>query len=202
MKRIGITQRCDFYPSRNEERDAIDVLWPSLLWELGFITIPVCSSIPNINAYLQALDLDGFILSGGNNIGEYPTRDILESTILELSIKQSLPVMGVCRGMQFMNHFLGGRLTEVKGHNSTVHESLLGVWAEKAGIKRVNSFHNFAISLEGLGSNLIPLAETPDGVIEAMKHRHYPWLGVMWHPERHPQSSASNKLIQNHFGNL
>ncbi|EGQ7979420.1 glutamine amidotransferase [Vibrio cholerae] len=184
MKRIGITQRRDAVPNRTEVRDALDVNWAGLLWNLGILPIPLCSGIENTQAYLKALNLDGFILSGGNDIGEMVERDTLESAILEYSKIHKRPVLGICRGMQFINHIQSGSLIKVQEHVATVHERLMGEWASELGISQVNSFHNYAINAETLGEDLTSLAKTEDGVIEAIKHNSYPWIGIMWHPER------------------
>ena len=199
MKRIGITQRRDAVTNRTEFRDALDVNWASLLWELGILPIPLCSDIKNEQAYLQALNIDGFILSGGDDVGEMPKRDALESAILEYAKTHKLPVLGVCRGMQFINCFQGGTLVEVVGHVATMHSILSSSWIAEYKIKHVNSFHNYGIIKETIGKDLIILAETGDGVVEAIKHKIYPWLGIMWHPERDPLANFNKNLIKEHF---
>ena len=45
----------------------------------------------------------------------------------------------------------------------------------------VNSFHN---ALEKEPSEFEVSARAEDGVIEAIRHKTLPWLGLMWHPER------------------
>lgn len=200
MKRIGITQRRDAVPNRTEVRDGLDVNWATLLWDLGILPIPLCSNIKNVQTYLKALNLDGFVLSGGNDIGDMIERDILEYAVLEYSKIHKQPVLGICRGMQLINHAQGGSLIKVQGHVATVHECLIGEWADELDIYQVNSFHNYAIIEETLGEALTPLAISEDGIIEAIKHNDYPWLGIMWHPEREPSISVNNSLIKRHFG--
>lgn len=199
MLRIGLTQRCDGVAGRNEVRDALDLRWAQLIWSLGFLPIPLPSGIDYPQAYLEQLNLDGFILTGGNDIGSALSRDRLESTILEFSITHRLPVFGVCRGMQFINDFLGGTLCEVEGHVATYHR-LLGEWANLRGYEKVNSFHNYAIRQDGLASDLSVLAQCKDGVIEAFAHKEYPWTAVMWHPEREsPFMPQDLDLIKDFF---
>jgi len=200
MKRIGITQRRDTVPNRTEERDALDVSWASLLWSLDVVPVPLCSNIENVQDYLEVLNLDGYIISGGNDIGEKPNRDDLEQAILQHATSEYLPVLGVCRGMQFINHYQGGSLVKVAGHVATTHSVLMSRWAVAHNIQQVNSFHDFGIVKKTLGKDLMVLAETDDGVIEAIKHKTYPWLGIMWHPEREPFAKYNKNLIKEHFG--
>ncbi|BBP43109.1 gamma-glutamyl-gamma-aminobutyrate hydrolase family protein [Thiosulfativibrio zosterae] len=199
MKRIGISQRRDDVPNRNETRDSLDVIWSSLLWRLNIIPIPLCSEIQDHLSYLAALNLDGFILSGGNDIGESPKRDHLENSILDYSKAKNLPVLGVCRGMQYINFYQGGSLINIGGHVATQHSKLVGGWVSQNSINYVNSFHNYAVTDQTIGEQLEPLAHTEDGVVEALQHKHHPWLGIMWHPEREPYQTSNDRLIQQHF---
>jgi len=199
MLKIGISQRLDKVKNREEYRDELDVEWAGILWQIGIIPIPLCSNIRDNETYIKSLNLDGFILSGGNDIAEAPRRDKLEADCLSYSIKNNIPVLGVCRGMQFMNYTQGGKLIEVQGHVATIHDRLNGIWADQLGIQKVNSFHNYGITDESLGEGLIVLAHTEDGVIEAFKHKDFKWLGIMWHPERNPYAIYNEILIKTHF---
>lgn len=198
MKKILITQRRDKVDKTNETRDALDVRWAKILFNLGFMPLPVCSELAGSAEYLEQLQPDGILLSGGNDIGTAPKRDQLEVQLLDYAKNNNLPVLGVCRGMQMINNFFGGSLAQVEGHVSMRH-LLEGNWAEKQGYKQVNSYHNQAVRLETLASSLESLATT-DGVIEAVRHTTLPWLGIMWHPEREETLSNEDKnLLAKHF---
>ncbi len=199
MKKILISQRSDMVAGRNETRDALDVRWAKVLFNLGFIPIPVCSELAGEGSYLEQLKPDGILLSGGNDIGQAPKRDELESQLLDYAKLNKMPVLGVCRGMQMLNHYLGGGLVEVGGHVATRH-SLEGDWASANCYSEVNSYHNQAITAQTLAHSLQALATTADGVIEVVKHPTLPWLGIMWHPEREPVMPEQDKqLIQTIF---
>ncbi len=199
MKRILISQRLDAITGRDEERDALDVRWAQLLFSLGFLPIPVCSALAGEPDYLAHLQPDAIILSGGNDIGQAPARDTLETQLLNYAKAKQLPVLGVCRGMQMLNHYLGGSLVTVSGHVATRH-SLEGDWAQQYGYQQVNSYHNQAITRATLAAELDVLATSSDGVIEAVQHSDLPWLGIMWHPEREAHlQSADQQLLSQHF---
>ena len=184
MKCIGVSQRIDSVPGRNEVRDSLDTRWGWLCRQLNIMAVPIGNSIPDVKLYLDEFKFDGFILSGGNDLGKAQGRDYLERSILDHSKKLNLPVLGVCRGMQLINQYQGGQLIKVSGHVGSMHSELQGRWAEDFGISRVNSFHNYGISLEGLGNSLEAMVVAEDGVVEACRHVEFNWVGLMWHPER------------------
>jgi putative glutamine amidotransferase len=198
-RRIGITQRLDPVPGRDEQRDALDQRWPPLLWRLGLLAVPLGSGHADPAAYLAALALDGYLLSGGNDIGSAPGRDRLETAVLDHAAANRLPVFGVCRGLQFINHYQGGTCAPVAAHVATRH-AITGPLAGVRTLGAVNSFHGNAVLESGLGRDLEPLAYGPDGSIEALRHVNLPWLAIMWHPERElPAEHADLSLIQAHF---
>lgn len=199
MLRVGISQRVDPYPGRNETRDALDQRWATLLWTLDIILVPLPNLCPAAPSYFKALELDGFILSGGNDIGEMPERDGLEAEVLKFAGRNGQPVLGVCRGMQFMNSFLGGTLEEVSGHIATSHP-ISGPLTDTNKYQNVNSYHGQGIRIKGLARTLVMTAQSDDGVVEACAHTSLPWIGIMWHPERNdPVDPRDSTLIRNHF---
>lgn len=208
MKRIGVTQRVEVVESYGERRDCLDQQWAVLLASLGLSLVPVPNCLENPAAWLTELGLDGFILSGGNDLSSLPDasrpapeRDRTEEAVLEHAEEQRLPVLGVCRGFQFMNAHLGGRLVPVEGHVASRH-GVTPVPAEPlfAGFGDVNSFHDWGVLGEGLAGELIPGAHCADGTVEAARHRTLPWVCVMWHPEREsPFLEADQALLKTIF---
>lgn len=199
MRRIGISQRVDTYPDRDERRDALDQRWVDLLWQCGILAIPLPSLCPDNTACFNLLALDGFILSGGNDIGQAPERDALETDTLTYAAQQSLPVLAVCRGMQFMNHHAGGHLRRIEGHVAQPH-TITGPFAEKYGLKQVNSYHELGMTDADMAPDLEATAHSTDDFVEACVHRILPWCGIMWHPERNtPYDPRDIRMIQSHF---
>lgn len=194
MKTLIISQRRDGVPSRDEERDGMDVRLAPIFYELGFLPIPLCSDLYDAEGYIEALKPDAILINSGNDIGEYPKRDKLEERLLDYAKEHKTPVLGICRGTQMINQYLGGTLTPIAGHVAT-RQQLLGEWAKNHGYTDVNSYHNFAITEETLGQDLYILATTADGVVKAIKHKSLPWLGIMWHPEREPSLPTTDKAL-------
>ncbi len=185
MKKIAISQRVDFLPKRKEVRDSLDQKLIILISMCNFIPILVPNSLVNdsknevntkLENFLRTLAIEGIILSGGNNIGEEIKRDKTERILLNFALKNKLPLLGICRGMQMIANFAGEKLHHVKGHADTRNQL-------RGSINReVNSYHDYSISKCPNDFNVI--AHSLDGEIEAIKHKSLPWEGWMWHPER------------------
>lgn len=212
MLKIGITQRVESVPGYHEIRDCLDQQWSILLQELDILLIPIPNQLSNPELFFEAIGMNGFILSGGNDIASAPgatnfslARDLTERKILDYAFEKKLPLFGVCRGIQMMNVYLGGTLTRVENHVATRHQVTIlnngffnGNTVEKI---EVNSYHHMGFGENELGENLQKMAWADDDTIEAVYHKTLPWMGIMWHPEREKKiNPADLLLIQHIFG--
>ena len=77
-QKIGISLRIVKASNYDEKRDALSHDWISFLEELGFIPVHIPNTLKNLGDFLQEMNLDGIILSGGDNIGENKDRDETE----------------------------------------------------------------------------------------------------------------------------
>ena len=177
MKTVAVSQRIDFLEERDETRDALDQNLCRFLLSASLLPVPVPNSIgTGIESWLEKIAPEFIVLSGGNDIGEFPERDSTEKALLLHAETNKLPLLGICRGMQMLASEYGSKVVEVSGHVATRHKV-----SGNQGIE-VNSFHNCAIENEP--SEFEVSARAEDGVIEAIRHKTLPWLGLMWHPER------------------
>lgn len=159
--------------------------------------------------------VDGVLFTGGHDVepilyGEdmlkdlvvaCPKRDKMEQLVLEFAMKNDLSMLGICRGIQFINACLGGTLyqdlpsqyaSEVDHHQKPpydvpVHEvSLtkgepLAEYLSKEKL-RVNSYHHQAV--KELAPGLCEMARSEDGLVEAIYHPKQKFLwALQWHPE-------------------
>lgn len=158
---------------------------------------------------------DGLILPGGGDItpaffGEknHGSRnidtelDILQLQVLDLCIRESIPVLGICKGMQVINIGFGGSLiqdlptAQIHRYNGedqyhasvTLEASVLHTLYGSR--PTVNSAHHQGI--KELGRGLTAIQWCPDdNCIEALSHTSLPILGVQWHPERIDEKKAN-----------
>ena len=155
---------------------------------LGIDLIMVSNAVSNVERYLSNFKIEGLILSGGNSLLDSALRDKQEHRLLEMAIEKRWPVLGVCRGMQFINYYFGGRMGKVDGHVRIFHniviEGTLWSRALKKNKIRVNSFHDDGIAADQVSPKLEKIGYSEDGVVEALRHPNLPIVGVQWHPER------------------
>ena len=137
-----------------------------------------------------------------------PARDELETEAWRVAEGRRLPVLGICRGLQAINVFSGGRVTQhVEGHDgpgwergpALVHRMRVAGGTQLARILRptnpgtfvvhVNSSHHQAVRFADLAPGLTASgwAPSPGGeLVEALEGRDPSRfvLGVQCHPER------------------
>jgi putative glutamine amidotransferase len=209
LKRVLVTSRIVKDPNHHETRDALDLSWGIFLEMAGVLPIAVPSSF-DITLALATLNIQGIILTGGNDLAAISgdevdlLRENRERFLIEYACAHSLPLLGICRGMQLLVTYFGGSVGPIEGHVGVTHpiQPVRGgdtlVFQERRRI--VNSFHHFGIT--ALSADCVPCARTCDGWIEAMRHQEYPCLGVMWHPEREtPVSDDDLRMVRECFAN-
>ena len=130
---------------------------------------------------LAGPDLKGVILSGGPASVHEDCAPLPDPGVTELGV----PVLGVCYGMQWLNHAMGGRVVSHthREYGRTQVEivmpgQLLGGLATPETV-----WMSHGDRLDALASDFAVTARTADGVIaaiEAPRRQHY---GLQFHPE-------------------
>ena len=170
---------------------------------------------------------DGFLFTGGHDVmpelyGEAPLpglneccekRDRMETIVLRKAIAADKPVLGICRGIQFINAALGGTLyqdlpsqhpSDVEHHQTPPydkHAHFVSVTAgsplyECLGAEQlsVNSYHHQAV--DRLAPGLAAMAVSPDGLTEALYKPDHSFLwAVQWHPEFSYRTDENSRKI-------
>lgn len=184
--RIGISQRHRVSAPMAFAHDALESAWHGWFathWSaVQFVAIPNFGDAAMTQNFIAAWGLNAFILSGGGDAGGPVERVVTESAVLAHAREFHLPVMGICRGMQFLHQASGGKLVRVYHHVDAIHSVITA-----SSRAQVNSWHEFGI--DTLAPDWQGLATAEDGSFEAIQHGELPWFGVMWHPER-PQGDT------------
>jgi len=177
--------------------------------------------IPHVEdmAVLRAVyeRLDGLLLPGGGDIdpvhfGESrhekcnepsAERDHTELPLARWAVREGLPVLGICRGIQVLNVALGGSLfqdiqAQIPGaerhdwypnhpRDRLSHTVDISPGTRLSGIVGdtplpVNSLHHQ--SVKDVAPGLVVTGYSPDGIVEAIEADDHPFaIGVQWHPE-------------------
>jgi len=208
---------------KGADRDGLEQDYVNYYGQFGLNLIPLSNVITNLEDYLTKLPIERIILSGGNDVnpslyGEPVTfaktfsdeRDNTENQLLDYAVSNKIPVLGICRGFQFINVYFGGKLTQSlkeeaksdQNHVATQHNVSL-ITAQETQIEvLVNSFHNSGIICDDVADPLEIIAQcTVDGTVEGLRHRKYPIAGIMWHPEREGGDREINKDLVSQFVN-
>ena len=206
MKKIGITQRLVREEKFDETRNALDIRWQELLFSIDLIPIPIPVNI-DLHHY-SSVNLNGIILTGGNDLCSLEEnslsrlRDKHEIECIKYAIANSIPLFGVCRGMQLIAEYFGSTFKRVENHVAKRHQIVSLIDHEYKNyfskIETVNSYHKYAINR--LGEELVSLGICPDdNIIEAIQHKNYKIFGQMWHPERENPFDLNNSRIISSF---
>ena len=205
-------------------------------WLKGDDDIEIITLSAEKNNASAVKDCDGLVLSGG--IDNNPTfyggsldyanrpdewnvaRDLFEKELYEYAIRNSIPVLAVCRGLQLVNVLQGGKLKQDLGPLNEIHMAVEEIDKEhavevykhtllsdivKLETGNVNSAHHQAI--DELGEGLMINCRAADGTIEGTEWKDKsdkPFLlCIQWHPERmyklSMEESALSKNIRNRF---
>lgn len=188
------------------------------------IILPLTDDIDALRQLVRGID--GLLLTGGHDVspelygektlnvcGEIsPERDKMEFALLDLALGAHIPILGICRGIQLLNVFLGGTLWQdiptqcpsaithaqnppynIPAHGVKLQNELLDIIGEKE--IKVTSYHHQAV--KKLAASLKPCATSPDGLIEGVCLPTERFVfAVQWHPEfTYLCSEASRKLL-------
>lgn len=162
-----------------------------------FPGLKVASSYPGL-VYIDVVDKsDLIILTGGEDInpsiyneknlhchGVNPYRDSLEIRVLNLALELGKHVLGICRGHQLINAYLGGVLAQDlymnlgMDHNYQHELKILEDGIISKFFPEVNSMHHQGVTVPGV--NLTPTSFY-NGVYESCESEKI--LTVQFHPE-------------------
>lgn len=196
MRFIAISQRVTVVPNYQERRDCLDQQWIKFLLACGIQPILVPNHSEVAKKLLESFPICGVILTGGNDLVEYggdaPERDEVELMLLRYSLEFSLPLLGICRGMQLIQHYFGVKLQPVTGHVTKQQRISIG-----EQVVCEDSYHCFGAM--STVKELDVWARANDGVIKAIKHVDHQILGIMWHPERKKNFSENDIQLFSRF---
>lgn len=214
---IAISQRHD---SAHGGCDALESSYNSYFAKRGATLIPMPNDRSVVGRYFDSLNIEGIILSGGGDIsptlygakpspaGDYEIeRDETERTIIDIGLARGLPILGICRGMEAINVYYGGKirnvLTEELHHDEVRHAVTISDASIRAlfgnSSSNVNSYHRMVVTADQLAPGLVAFATSPDKTIEGFYHPNHALAAMIWHPERETISHPLNEILIDAF---
>lgn len=202
--RALITQR-ESVDAYGERVDILEMRYVTYFAQLGIMVRPVPNAMSGLAQLLGAEEFDGLILTGGGDVPKQfysvprdvtpqTYRDKIEKALIEFCLERRKPVLGICRGMQYINCLWGGKVSALdclKADRPNGKDHPVDVGAETW---LVNQYHNDGIYLQDLACGLNPLAiDWENQVVEAFTVEREQMLALQWHPER-PFSDEKTRL--------
>ncbi len=98
------------------------------------------------------------------------------------------PILGVCLGHQAIGEVFGGQLVNLSDvfHGVATEGTQLGNDPIFSGLPRritMGRYHSWVVSRDGFPECLEVTAESDEGQIMALRHKHYDIHGIQFHPE-------------------
>ncbi len=203
-------------PSYVEGRPTVSSFYLDAVWRADGVGVMLPYTDDGEKALDYAALFDGFLFSGGVDIdptlyGEEKcfdgvqidrARDAFERRLFAAVYPTGKPILGICRGLQAINVFLGGTLYQhLEDHMQSVPGDVCEqkITVEKGSMLHricgksafcVNTFHHQAV--KDVAPNLAVDARAHDGCIEALHDPTHPFLlALQFHPERALTSESS-----------
>ena len=195
-------------PSRSDLAAYMKFTYMDAVWRAGGMPVVLAYTTDPAKLAEYGEILDGFLFSGGVDInpakyGEEKQfdsvnvddqRDAFEEALFAAVYPTGKPILGICRGIQSLNVWMGGTLHQhidghgqsepghVRTHPVTICEgSMFHKICGKTSVM-VNSFHHQVV--KDLAPALVADAVNQDGYIEAVHQPTHPFLfAVQFHPE-------------------
>ena len=184
----------------NDYGDPTDILeagYVKFYESIGFIPRPVANHTKNFERLFDE-KIDLLIVVGGGALAPQwydrpheetvqKNRDRMEEKLIHYCVNHGIPIIGTCRGMQYINVLFGGRLAyhpDLLCPRERGEDHMVRLLKENRSIE-VNNYHKDVIFEDSLADCFEPIAIDEDNhTIEAYQSESMKILGIQWHPER------------------
>ena len=187
-----ITLRYDYLSERKEGRDSIDTSIYSLIADIGLIPLLVPNNPDNIEPLfnLVSKSISLVVFTGGNSLSFLDPSDAschlpregVDEFLYSKCLESSIPMLGICRGMQYISYKLGFLISPIDNHVNLDHNIY---FPQTDTTTSVNSYHSWSVSYpDTLPVFLDEIAIDDSGNLEMIYSKKLQLMCFMWHPER------------------
>lgn len=135
------------------------------------------------NKIINKLKPSGIVISPGPKA----PKDAKEVLDIIDSFKGKVPILGICLGHQCIGEYFKGNIVKgvrpIHGKISRITNTGEGIFKGLPSEFNVTRYHSLIIDKETFPKELKITAQTDDGVIMGIEHRHMKIYGVQYHPE-------------------
>lgn len=155
------------------------------LGELGAEPVVFRNDVLDL-AGVRELSCEGIVISPGpGHPAERRYFGVCADVLREVS--PWVPTLGVCLGHQGIGLLFGGRIVGASqlrhGKTSRIYHDGRGVFRGLPNGFRAARYHSLVLDRSSLPEVLELSAESDDGEVMGVRHRHFPIEGIQFHPE-------------------
>lgn len=191
MRHIFITSNS--INKNNELFNSVDSNWYHFFNK--DLIIPVPNNPEIVNNYLTSFNTSAIILSGGGDIKSNdlatdphdPQRELIEEVLIQFSIKENIPLLAICRGMQKVLSFTSKEIKFIKNRVKIKDKYELSTSRSKENIPEGSRtcYNNYSIKKDKeIEKNWDVLNIDQYESVLSVKSKKHEILCLMWHPER------------------
>ena len=132
---------------------------------------------------IEEINPDSYLISPGPGT---PADAGLSLNLIE-RFKSEKPIFGVCLGLQCIGQAFGGEIVRapkvMHGKTSSISHSDEGVFRGLPTPFQATRYHSLIVDRESLPNSLEITAQSEDGLIMGLRHKHFKIEAVQFHPE-------------------
>ena len=184
----------------NTHIEFIDHYWINFFkkYKIDYEVLP-CDKLNSLKKFKFKKNIKSIlILTGGSDVigSKYGTkiRNLTESILIKKSLKNRIPILGICRGAQLFCKLKGFKIFKCKNNMRTKHKVFFKrKFLKYKEVEIVNSYHNYCIKVMNK-KNFEYLALDKKKMAEFFIFNKMNYF-IMWHPERNKDYNELRMLI-------
>jgi carbamoyl-phosphate synthase small subunit len=137
------------------------------------------------------LKFDGIFLSNGPGNPELLTK-VVEK--IKVAMKNNVPVVGICLGVQLLGIAAGGKTYKLKYGHRSQNQPCINL--ETGNCILTSQNHGYAVDEKSLPKEYkVWFKNANDDSVEGIKHKTKPYAAVQFHPESDPGPTDANYIF-------